>query len=105
MKKNITATLMLLLLTVSSAVWATPRDHDYYWVIETATHSETYTVFRIYQHENQLVYEEKILGKKLDIHKKKVRRQLEKVLDLYVNSMEQISKVDSGTLLRSMAFR
>jgi hypothetical protein len=105
MKKTIKTNLLLLLLAVGSSALAAPRHSTYHWVVETAPNSANYTVYRIYQHDTLLVYEEVIPDKKLDIRKKKVRRQLDKGLSLYLNSVEQLTKVTNKTLLRGIAFR
>ncbi|MBU1820343.1 MAG: hypothetical protein KKG00_02370, partial [Bacteroidetes bacterium] len=60
---------------------------------------------RIYEQGTHLVYEEKIPGKMLDIRKKRVRRQLNKGLNLYAQSVEQLARLDRQSLLQSLAFR
>jgi hypothetical protein len=105
MKKYSKIALLLLLVTAGSAASAAPRDHDYHWVVETHTQGETYTVFRIYDQETHLVYEEKIMGRELDIRKKSVRRKFDKGLAMYVQSVEQLAQVNRQSLLKSFAFR
>ena len=105
MKKYFKNTLLLLLLLAGSTSFAAPRNHAYHWVVETHSLGETYTVFRIYEQGTHLVYEEKIPGKMLDIRKKRVRRQLNKGLNLYAQSVEQLARLDRQSLLQSLAFR
>ena len=105
MKKNFKTCLVILLMTVSSLSFAASRHHGYHWVVETTSHTGTYTIFRIYQHDTQLVYEEMIPEKKLDIRQKKVRRQLDRCLNLYVQSMEQMARLNGQSLLKSFTFR
>ena len=105
MKKHFNICLIILFMTVSSLSLAASRDHGYHWVVETTSQTEAYTIFRIYQHDTQLVYEEKIPGKKLDIRKKRVRRQLDKGLNMYVQSVEQLARLNEQKLLKNLAFR
>ncbi|RNI29167.1 hypothetical protein [Rufibacter latericius] len=53
---------------------------SWYWVVESNTRQKKSSIVRFYNKEHQLVYEESVTGRKLDIKKPKTRKLLDNAL-------------------------
>ncbi|ALI97697.1 hypothetical protein [Rufibacter tibetensis] len=53
---------------------------SWYWVVESNTRQKKTSIVRFYNKEHQLVYEEKVTGRKLDIRKPKNKKLLDNAL-------------------------
>lgn len=86
-KKWVPLFVLLLLLSVVSAM--AQSKHDVFWVVEGNVKHRDYTMIRFYNAKLQLLKEERISRKFLDIRKKKNRRLLDTKLKefLYPEAM------------------
>ncbi|MDO1447738.1 hypothetical protein Q0590_15815 [Rhodocytophaga aerolata] len=53
-----------------------------YWVVETNVQTKDFTIIKFYDARHHLLYEEKIEGRFVDIHKPKHRKMLDKSLKM-----------------------
>lgn len=112
MKNNATLLIILSLLGYFPAAAQAPSnslapESTYYWVVETHPDSTQSTpalttVFRIYHDTDQLVYEETIPNAQYDIRKRSTRRQLDKALYAYTQS---VARLHEKNLLSTLAHR
>ncbi|WP_247233784.1 hypothetical protein [Telluribacter sp. SYSU D00476] len=108
--KNLFKTLICLSLiagfgTTKSQAQSQPATGHYHWVVEVSKTDAVTSTFRIYHNQDQLVYEETLKDKSLDIRKRTTRRKLDKALHTYVASAQQLAKLNQKTLLQSLAVR
>jgi hypothetical protein len=83
-KKLIYPILLLPALLTSGLTAAQAQDparmKGAYWVVETNRYDPSYSIVRFYDHQDQLLYEEKIRGVSLDITRPRTQRLLNKAL-------------------------
>lgn len=60
-----------------------PTDNSAYWVVETNVKHKTFSIVRIYNHQHELVYQERIEGVRLNINKRRHKRILEQTLNSF----------------------
>lgn len=70
-----------------------------FWVIETNVKTPKTSVVHFYTNENQLVYSEKVEGRKLKVKRKKTLVQLKNALDKVMYTWEQNGEVKEQSLL------
>jgi hypothetical protein len=58
----------------------TPPVNSAYWVVETNVKQQTFSIVRIYNHQHELIYQERIEGVCLDISKRRHKRILDQTL-------------------------
>jgi hypothetical protein len=56
------------------------REPGTYWVVETNQHDKSYSIVRFYDRRDQLLYEEKLWGLRLDVTRPRTHRLLNKTL-------------------------
>lgn len=71
--KGLIPALLLLFLAVG---YSEARPKNYYWVVESTTCFQGSSIIKIYNHQHELVYTEKLGGKVLDITNKRVAGHL-----------------------------
>ncbi|MDB5264016.1 MAG: hypothetical protein JWQ14_3299 [Adhaeribacter sp.] len=80
MKENILKILLLVLLlgcsTLSGSFAQTMLPGQNYWVVETNLKQRDYTLVRFYNQNNELLYEERLTGKYLDISRPRYVKRL-----------------------------
>ena len=80
MKKNILKTILLALLfaagTFTSSFAQTVVPDRSYWVVGTNLKQRDYSVVRFYNQHNELLYEERLTGKHLNISRSKHVKRL-----------------------------
>lgn len=87
--------LAVLLITIVQGGFAQVPDGAY-WVIEGNLHNPTYTLIHYYNAQHQLIKDERLEGKYLDITKRKNVKRLNKKLNALKNS-----KTKGGVLLKN----
>jgi hypothetical protein len=90
MKKFLFATALLLSITSAYAQKQTdsntkdspaPADSKGFWVIESNINVRGKCIVYFYDNHQQLVYQENVEGRKLNVSKKKTQKQLNEILD------------------------
>jgi hypothetical protein len=87
MKPIFKATFFAILLSFALSSKAqtklntTPEKETGFWVIESNKHSPKNSIVYFYNEDKELVYKESITGKRININRKKTRKQLNGVLE------------------------
>lgn len=75
-----------------------------YWVVETNLHEAPYTIVKMYNLQNTLLYEERLEGKRLNIKRRRHVRMLNTSLNnLLKNTAVAQQGVKKGTLIKMFA--
>jgi hypothetical protein len=81
MRMNLTTVAIITLLAgYSSESWGQEKRRDPFWVVEGNSNQQTYSILRFYNGNGELVKEERLQGRFLDIRKKRDRIFMERKL-------------------------
>ncbi|AHM62052.1 hypothetical protein D770_19005 [Flammeovirgaceae bacterium 311] len=70
-----------------------------YWVVETNVKKNSYSIIRIYNKHDELVYQERIEGKSLDIKKRRHKKLLDQTLKIFTEQQILASRLGKSVRL------
>lgn len=75
--------LLGLFVILSSAYAQNKSNPDFYWVVETNSKDRSYSIVKLYNLENELVYEVRLEGLFVNVRNTRQRRLLDQLLRNY----------------------
>lgn len=90
---KLTVFTFIILCTINASaqkrVSQNPNDPKGFWVIQSNIHSPKTSTVYFYNNHQELIYKELVTGKRININRKKIRIQLNNVLEQSVLSWEK----------------
>ena len=100
MKKIFLILIMFLSSLAGKAQEGMPKEG--FWVIESNVKTPRKNFIRFYNHLNELIYEEEVLNKKININRAKVRKALTKVLQTLLNPVNVEVEIQNKRVLQAL---
>jgi hypothetical protein len=76
-------------LSVNAQIKNSEKDSKGFWVVESNIHTPKHCIVYFYNEEKELIYKESVTGKRININRKKVCRELNTVLEQSLLSWEK----------------